>query len=107
MTAAFRNVEAATLARDGSPPITRTTFPTCRALCVPKTSSGNDFSFGRSKPFAHNAWFIKILRSGQRAASISVCAGSPRRQGFARPLCFEEWEEAHGKTQYQWEDARC
>src|SRR5260221_3417921 len=26
-----RDVEAATLARDGSPPITRTTFPTCRA----------------------------------------------------------------------------
>ena len=30
-TAAFRDVEAATLARDGSPPITRTTFPACRA----------------------------------------------------------------------------
>src|SRR5215211_7010658 len=31
MADAFRNVEAATLATDGSPPITRTTFPTCRA----------------------------------------------------------------------------
>src|SRR5713226_9358246 len=31
MAAAFRDVEAATLARDGPPPITRTTFPTCRA----------------------------------------------------------------------------
>ena len=31
MAAAFRDVEAATLALDGSPPITRTTFPTCRA----------------------------------------------------------------------------
>ena len=31
LAAAFRNVEAATLADDGSPPITRTTFPTCRA----------------------------------------------------------------------------
>jgi hypothetical protein len=29
--AAYRDVEAATLAHDGSPPITRTTFPTCRA----------------------------------------------------------------------------
>ena len=29
--AACRDVEAATLAHDGSPPITRTTFPTCRA----------------------------------------------------------------------------
>src|SRR4030088_1425469 len=31
MTVACREVEAATLARDGPPPITRTTFPTCRA----------------------------------------------------------------------------
>ena len=29
--AAYRDVEAATLAHDGSPPITRTTFPPCRA----------------------------------------------------------------------------
>ena len=39
MAAAFRDVEAATLARDGSPPITRTTFPTCRAH-YPGGSSG-------------------------------------------------------------------
>src|SRR5476651_929886 len=39
MTAAFRNVEAASLARDGPPPITRTTFPTCRAH-YPGGSSG-------------------------------------------------------------------
>ena len=31
MAVAFRNVEDATLANDGAPPITRTTFPTCRA----------------------------------------------------------------------------
>jgi hypothetical protein len=31
MAAACRDVEAATLAHDGPPPITRTTFPTCRA----------------------------------------------------------------------------
>jgi hypothetical protein len=31
LAAACRDVEAATLAYDGSPPITRTTFPTCRA----------------------------------------------------------------------------
>src|SRR5665811_541142 len=37
----------------------------------------NDFSFGRSKPFAHNAWFIKMVRSGQRAAPIPVRPGSP------------------------------
>jgi hypothetical protein len=39
MAAACRDVEAATLARDGSPPITRTTFPTCRAH-YPGGSSG-------------------------------------------------------------------
>jgi Family of unknown function (DUF5372) len=38
-TVAYRDVEAATLARDGSPPITRTTFPTCRAH-YPGGSSG-------------------------------------------------------------------
>src|SRR5882724_3053444 len=39
MTVACRDVEAATLARDGSPPITRTTFPTCHAH-YPGGSSG-------------------------------------------------------------------
>ena len=39
MAAAYRDVEVATLARDGSPPITRTTFPTCRAH-YPGRSSG-------------------------------------------------------------------
>ena len=39
MAAGCRDVEAATLARDGSPPITRTTFPTCRAH-YPGGSSG-------------------------------------------------------------------
>src|SRR2546429_6779300 len=39
MAVAFRNVEDATLATDGSPPITRTTFPTYRAY-YPGGSSG-------------------------------------------------------------------
>src|SRR6266487_355095 len=39
MAAAGRDVEAATLARDGSPPITRITLPTCRAH-YPGGSSG-------------------------------------------------------------------
>ena len=39
MVVAFRNVEDATLANDESPPITRTTFPTCRAH-YPGGSSG-------------------------------------------------------------------
>src|SRR5580692_3710803 len=40
MAAALRDVEAATLALDGSPPITRTTFPTCRALCLSQIKPG-------------------------------------------------------------------
>ena len=39
MAVALHNVEDATLASDGSPPITRTTFPTCRAH-YPGGSSG-------------------------------------------------------------------
>src|SRR5262249_18490741 len=39
VAAALSDVEAATLASDGSPPITRTTFPTCRAH-YPGGSSG-------------------------------------------------------------------
>src|SRR5580704_761729 len=39
MAASDRDVEAATLASDGPPPITRTTFPTCRAH-YPGGSSG-------------------------------------------------------------------
>src|SRR4029077_20448546 len=39
MATACRDVEATTLAADGSPPITRTTFPTCRAH-YPGGSSG-------------------------------------------------------------------
>jgi len=39
MAVAISNVEAATLASDGSPPITRTTVPTCRAQ-YPGGSSG-------------------------------------------------------------------
>ena len=67
MAAAFRDVEAATLARDGSPPITRTTFPTCRAhypggssgcacrllprsCCLPLLTGGSASALGLSRP---------------------------------------------------------
>ena len=67
MTAAFRDVEAATLALDGSPPITRTTFPTCRAhypggssgcacrllprsCCLPLLTGGSASALGLSRP---------------------------------------------------------
>src|SRR5258708_6702197 len=67
MAAAFRDVEAATLALDGSPPITRTTFPTCRAhypggssgcacrllprsCCLPLLTGGSASALGLSRP---------------------------------------------------------
>src|SRR5258708_5876005 len=60
MAAAFRDVEAATLALDGSPPITRITFPTCRAhypggsnppsCCLPLLTGGSASALGLSRP---------------------------------------------------------
>src|SRR5438132_1078725 len=67
MAAAFRDVEAAALALDGSPPITRTTFPTChahypggssgcacrllpRSCCLPLLTGGSASALGLSRP---------------------------------------------------------
>jgi hypothetical protein len=67
MAAALRDVEAATLALDGSPPITRTTFPTCRAhypggssgcacrllprsYCLPQMAGGSASALSLSRP---------------------------------------------------------
>jgi hypothetical protein len=67
MAVACRDVEAATLARDGSPPITRTTFPTCRAhypggssgcacrllprsCCLPQMAGGSASALSLSRP---------------------------------------------------------
>jgi len=46
MAAAYRDVEAVTLARDGSPPITRTTFPKCRVypVCAGMNWSSKEWS---------------------------------------------------------------
>src|SRR5216683_2934791 len=46
MTVACRDVEAATLACDGSPPITRTTFPTC----LPQMAGGSASALSLSRP---------------------------------------------------------
>src|SRR5947208_15929983 len=67
MAVAFRNVEDATLAPNGSPPITRTTFPTCRAYypggssgcscrllprscCLPQMAGGSASALSLSRP---------------------------------------------------------
>jgi len=72
MAAAFRDVEAATLALDGSPPITRTTFPTCRAH-YPGGSSG---CACRLLPRSYS---LPQLAGGSASAlSLSRCYGADR-----------------------------
>jgi len=73
MAVAFRDVEAATLALDGSPPITRTTFPTCRAH-YPGGSSG---CACRLLP---RSCCLPLLTGGSASAlSLSRCYGARRR----------------------------
>src|SRR6202171_999474 len=70
MAAAFRDVEAATLALDGSPPITRTTFPTCRAH-YPGGSSGCACRLlPRSYSLSPNG-----RRVGIRIVTFEACSG--------------------------------
>src|SRR3979411_2360389 len=70
MTISRRNVEAATLARDGSPPITRTTFPTCRAH-YPGGSSGCAVSIASplTRPSPNGR------RVGIRIVTFEACSG--------------------------------
>src|ERR1017187_9286129 len=69
MAAAFRDVEAATLALDGSPPITRTTFPTCRAH-YPGGSSG---CACRLLPRSYS--LPQMAGGSASALSLSRCSG--------------------------------
>ena len=50
-----------------------------KPLCVPKTSSSDEFSFGRFKPLSNNAW-SKKARSGQTPSS----ARSPRTRSCGK-----------------------
>jgi hypothetical protein len=68
--AASRDVEAATLTQDGSPPITRITFPTCRAHCG---SSGCACRLlPRSCSLPHGR------RVGIRIVTFEACSGFTR-----------------------------
>src|SRR5216684_1766766 len=69
-TAAFRDVEAATLAHDGSPPITRTTFPACRAH-YPGESSGVRMSI--ASPLIQPS--PNGRRVGIRVVTFEACSG--------------------------------
>ena len=69
MAAACRDVEAATLANDGSPPITRTTFRTCRAT-TPADRAG-----ARVDCFPARAAFPKWQEGGIRLVTFEACSG--------------------------------
>ena len=69
MAVAFRNVEDATLANDGSPPITRTTFPTCRAH-YPGGSSGCSCRFLRLTLLAPD--IVEAILSGRQPAQMTL-----------------------------------
>ena len=82
MAVAFRNVEDATLASDGSPPITRTTIPTCRAH-YPGGSSGCACRF--ASPLVQPSPIGR--RVGIRLVTFEACAGFTRvtARRIARP----------------------
>src|SRR3984893_18928293 len=87
MAAADRDVEAATLARDGPPPITRTTFPTCSAH-YPGGSSGGACrllprSHGLPQMAGGSASALSLSRPAQASHSLRP-AGSLSR--LKRPL---------------------
>ena len=70
----FRDVEAATLALDGSPPITRTAFPTCRAH-YPGGSSGCACrllprSYGLPQMAGGSASALSLLRPAQASLTL-------------------------------------
>ncbi len=79
-----RDVEAATLARDGSPPITRITFPTCRAH-YPGGSSGCSCrllprSRGLPQLAGGSASALSLSRPAQTSLTLRP-AGSARLRG--------------------------
>ena len=73
MAVAFRNVEDATLASDGSPPITRTTFPTCRAYYPGGLSGCSCRLLPRSCSLPRNG-----RRVGIRIVTFEACSGFTR-----------------------------
>jgi len=69
MAAACRRVEVATLAPDGSPPITRITLPTCRAT-TPADRAGAPVDC-----FPTHAAFPKWQEVGIRIVTFEACSG--------------------------------
>jgi hypothetical protein len=72
MTVACRDVEAATLAPDGPPPITRTTFPTCRAHYPGGSNGCSCRLLPRSRGLPNGR------RVGIRIVTFEACSGFTR-----------------------------
>src|SRR5262245_13417777 len=99
MAAADRDVEAATLAHDGPPPITRTTFPTCRAH-YPGGSSGCScrllpHSRGLPQMAGGSASALSLSRPAQaslalRPAGSLSCPRQPLSRGSSPCGCPHE-----------------
>src|SRR5215831_18037748 len=99
MAAADRDVEAATLARDGPPPITRITFPTCRAH-YPGGSSGCScrllpHSRGLPQMAGGSASALSLSRPAQasltlRPAGSLSCPRQPLSRGSSPCGCPHE-----------------
>ena len=93
MAVGFRNVEDATLATDGSPPITRTTFPTCRAhlygAFLSSLSAGAHlFSLSVSLFDLEPVFSPRCLRGGTAPRSSARRASRPERCG-SFPLPYD------------------
>jgi hypothetical protein len=95
---AYRDVEAATLAHDGSPPITRTTFPTCRAYYPggPRwvhmsVASPSAWAFPEQQSGRHpQVPFRGLLRLHARDGPLdgSTAQGGLRHEASTRPVAL-------------------
>src|ERR1700690_3351090 len=90
MAAALRDVEAATLTLDGSPPITRTTFPTCRAH-YPGGSSGCACrllprSYSLPQMAGGSASALSLSRPAQASLTLRPAGAQPPKAAFVTRL---------------------
>ena len=90
MAATYRNVETATLANDGSPPIARTTFPTCRAY-YPGGSSGCAYRLLPTLVGAFPVWQVGRHPHCHFRGLLGLhsCYGPPDRSATQGGLCHE------------------
>jgi hypothetical protein len=92
MAVAFCNVEDATLADDGAPPITRTTFPTCRAH-YPGGSSGC-----ACRLLPHSCSLPQMAGGSASALSLSRPAQASLALRPAGSLSHPRWPLSRGSS---------